>query len=153
MIKKILIPIFFLIFTSCGFTPIYNASNDINYNVNLVDVKGDNLINDKITSEILRLANRDAKKVFDIELITNYSKSTIAKDSRGSATNYELSVNAIFNVKYQNKSINFNINEKQNIEKISDMFEQKNYENTLKNNIAISIANKLNIELLSIKWL
>ena len=62
MIKKILISTFFLIFTSCGFTPIYNASNDINYNVNLVDVKGDSLINDKITSEILRLANKDAKK-------------------------------------------------------------------------------------------
>ena len=44
-----------------------------------------------------------------------------------------------------------NISESQNIKKISDIFEQKNYENTLKNNFAISIVNKLNIELLSIK--
>ena len=35
--------------------------------------------------------------------------------------------------------------------KITDIFEQRNYENTLKNNFASSIVNKLNIELLSIK--
>ena len=70
---------------------------------------------------------------------------------KGSATNYEIIVETQFNIEFEGKEKIVNINEKQNIKKISDIFEQRNYENTLKKNFAISIANKLNIELLSIK--
>tara|TARA_B100001121_G_C18435063_1_gene501077 strand:+ start:59 stop:514 length:456 start_codon:yes stop_codon:yes gene_type:complete len=151
MIRKILITILLLILTSCGFTPIYNVANEADYNINLVEVKGDSIINNKIISEVSRIANKDAKKVFKIKVTTNYSKTIISKDSKGSATNYELRVDSIFNIEYENNLVQVTISEKQNIEKISDMFEQKNYENTLKSNFAISIANRLNIELLSIK--
>ena len=110
-----------------------------NYNYNAVE------------KEILRLTDKDSKNIFDIDLITNYSKSIISKDAKGSATNYEIIVEAQFNIKFEDKVKVVNVNEKQNIKKISDMFEQRNYENTLKKNFAISIANKLNLELLSIK--
>ena len=152
MEKKILIPIVFFILTSCGFSPIYNASEKVNYNINFIEKNGDNTINNKIISEILRLTDKDSKNIFDIDLITNYSKSIISKDAKGSATNYEIIVEAQFNIKFEDKVKVVNVNEKQNIKKISDMFEQRNYENTLKKNFAISIANKLNLELLSIKW-
>lgn len=151
MEKKILIPIVFFILTSCGFSPIYNASEKVNYNINFIEKKGDNTINNKIISEISRLTDKDSKNIFDIDLITNYSKSIISKDAKGSATNYEIIVEAQFNIKFEDKVKVVNVNEKQNIKKISDMFEQRNYENTLKKNFAISIANKLNLELLSIK--
>ena len=84
-------------------------------------------------------------------MITNYSKTIISKDAKGSATNYELSIDAKFYIQLEGEEKEITINEKQNIKKISDIFEQRNYENTLKKNFAISIANKLNIELLSIK--
>ena len=149
--KKILIPVLFLILTSCGFTPIYNASEKVDYNINLVEQKGDGIINNKIISEISRLTNKNSKIIYNIKLTTNYSKSIISKDAKGSATNYEISVVSNFNIEYGNTVKEITINEKQNIKKIADIFEQRNYENTLKNNFAISIVNKLNIELLSIK--
>ena len=152
MLKKNLIPLLILLFlNNCGFTPIYNASEKVDYNINVIEEKGDNIINDKIISEITRLTKKDSNKIFNIKLITNYSKSIISKDAKGSATNYEISVNAIFNIEYKNTSKKIVINEKQKIKKITDIFEQRNYENTLKNNFASSIVNKLNIELLSIK--
>ena len=149
--KKYLIPVLFLFLTSCGFTPIYNASEKVNYNINLVEKKGDEAINSKIISEISRLTNKNSKKIFNVKLSTNYYKSIISKDAKGSATNYEISVNSNFKIEYENSERVITINEKQNIKKIADIFEQRNYENTLKNNFAISIVNKLNIELLSIK--
>ena len=60
-------------------------------------------------------------------------------------------MDANFTVEFKNNVKEININEKQNIKKIADIFEQRSYENTIKNNFAISIVNKLNIELLSIK--
>ena len=149
--KKNLIPILFLIVASCGFTPIYNTSEKVDYNINLIEAKGDGVINNKIISEISRLTDKNSKKIYNIKLTTKYSKSIISKDAKGSATNYEISVDSNFNIEYENNVKEININEKQNIKKIADIFEQRNYENTLKNNFAISIVNKLNIELLSIK--
>ena len=149
--KKRLIPILFLILTSCGFTPIYNASEKNDYSINLIEEKGDSIINNKIISELSRLTSKDSEKIFNIKLLTDYSKSVISKDAKGSATNYELNVNANFTVEFKNNVKEININEKQNIKKIADIFEQRSYENTIKNNFAISIVNKLNIELLSLK--
>ena len=152
MLKRNLIPLLILLFiNNCGFTPIYNTSEKMNYNIVLIEKEGDNIINNKIISEITRLAKKDSNKIFNIKLTTNYSKSIISKDAKGSATNYEISVSAIFNIEYENTSKQIVINEKQKIKKITDIFEQRNYENTLKNNFALSIVNKLNIELLSIK--
>ena len=152
MLKRNLIPLLILLFiNNCGFTPIYNISEKMDYNIVLIEKEGDNIINNKIISEITRLAKKDSNKIFNIKLTTNYSKSIISKDAKGSATNYEISVNAIFNIEYENTSKEIVINEKQKIKKITDIFEQRNYENTLKNNFALSIVNKLNIELLSIK--
>ncbi len=152
MLKRNLIPLLILLFiNNCGFTPIYNTSEKMDYNIVLIEKEGDNIINNKIISEITRLAKKDSNKIFNIKLTTNYSKSVISKDAKGSATNYEISVSAIFNIEYENTSKEIVINEKQKIKKITDIFEQRNYENTLKNNFALSIVNKLNIELLSIK--
>ena len=152
MLKRNSILLLILLFiNNCGFTPIYNASEKMDYNIILIEKEGDNLINNKIISEFARLTKKDSNKIFNIKLKTNYSKSIISKDAKGSATNYEISVNAIFNIEYENTSKEIVINEKQKIKKITDIFEQRNYENTLKNNFALSIVNKLNIELLSIK--
>ena len=149
--RKSLVPILFLIVASCGFTPMYNTSEKVDYNINLIEEKGDGVINNKIISEISRLTDKNSKKIYNIKLTTNYSKSIISKDAKGSATNYEISVVSNFIIEYENNVKEININEKQNIKKIADIFEQRNYENTLKNNFGISIVNKLNIELLSIK--
>ena len=149
--RKSLVPILFLIVASCGFTPMYNASEKVDYNINLIEEKGDSVINNKIISEISRISNKNSKRIYSIKLTTNYSKSIISKDAKGSATNYEISVVSNFIIEYENNVKEININEKQNIKKIADIFEQRNYENTLKNNFGISIVNKLNIELLSIK--
>lgn len=152
MLKRNLIPLLILLFiNNCGFTPIYNTSEKMDYNIVLIEKEGDNIINNKIISEFAKLAKKDSDKIFNIKLTTNYSKSIISKDAKGSATNYEISVDAIFNIEYENTSKEIVINEKQKIKKITDIFEQRNYENTLKNNFALSIVNKLNIELLSIK--
>ena len=51
MFKKTLISILLLLLTSCGFTPIYNTLEKVDYNINFIEKRGDNLINNKIISE------------------------------------------------------------------------------------------------------
>ena len=82
MLKRNLILLLILLFiNNCGFTPIYNTSEKMDYNIILIEEEGDNVINNKIISEITRLAKKDSNKIFKIKLTTNYSKSIISKDS------------------------------------------------------------------------
>ena len=71
MIRKTLILIALFILTSCGFSPIYNALEKVNYNINFVEEKGDNSINNKIISEISKLTDNNSKNIFNIERISD----------------------------------------------------------------------------------
>ena len=57
-----------------------------------------------------------------------------------------------FVIRKGDKSENISFIEKQNIKNTSDIFEQKNYENTIKKNFAALIVRKLNLALLNIEW-
>ena len=62
----------------------------------------------------------------------------------------QLKVNSNVKIKKRNKEIvSINIEEKQNLKNTSDLFEQKNYENVIKKNMANSIVRKINLQLLN----
>ena len=53
--------------------------------------------------------------------------------------------------KKKNKSESFSVNEKFNFKKMTDKYEEKNYERTIKKNLANSISQKLILRLAVIK--
>ena len=135
----------------CGFSPIYNISDQLDYKIIITEKSGDKFINNLISQEILKISNNNAAKIYYMKVNTVYEKTIVSKNSKGSPTEYQLK--AITNFEIQNKNIKKEIsfNEKQNIKNISDIFELKNYENTVKTNIAVSIIRNLNLQLLNEK--
>ena len=148
MIKKIFLLFIILIFSHCGFTPIYN-SNKIDYKINIIETTGDKTINKKIRTEIKRISNSSPGKTYNIKIGTKYNKKIISKDLKGSPTDYQYTASVNFEINDNNKTEIVSYQEKQNIKKNSNLFEQRNYENTIKNNFAISFVRKLNLELSS----
>ena len=149
MIKKFFPLLIILFISGCGFTPMYNTSDKIDYKINVVEVNGDKLINNLITSEIKRISSSQSSKIFNIKINTFYEKIILSKDIKGTASDYQLNLRSDFAIENNNKIENVSFKEKQNIKNTSDIFEQKNYENTIKKNFAISIVRKLNLELLN----
>ena len=144
--------IFIFIFTSaCGFTPLYNDNNKSDYNILITDQKGDQVLNDLIIEEIERISNSQSKDNLYLTIDTNYAKKIISKDTKGSASEYELTVFTYFIISGLGTEQKFLLKEKQNLKNISDKFEQKNYENIIKKNFASSLARKLNLEILKRK--
>ena len=151
MRKKIFI-FFILIFTtSCGFTPLYTDNNKSNYKILITDQKGDQDLNNLIIEEIKRISNSNSSDNLYLKIDTKFEKKIISKDTKGSASEYELSVLTYFSIKGLKKNEEFILKEKQNLKNISDTFEQKNYENIIKRNFASSLARKLNLEILKRK--
>ena len=151
MINRILISLIFLILASCGFSPIYNNEEKTNYNIIIVEKKGDNTINNRIISEMKRQVNPNSAVLYKVKINTEFNKVIISKDSKGSASNYKLSATSIFEIEYENEKKVIILSESQNIKKDSNIFNQRNYENNIKNNFATSIVNKINLKLINFR--
>ena len=148
MKAKLLTFIFVLILPHCGFSPIYQTNNESNFNISIINTKGDQYINKLITNEINKISKNNSKNKITLVINSTFSKEIVSKDSRGSPTEYKLIANVNFEINKLGKEFQISFTEKQNIKNISDLFEQKNYENTIKRNFASSIVKKLNLELI-----
>ncbi len=140
-----------LIFTGCGFTPMYNNYSKLDYSISISEKKGDRFINNIIGNEIQRISNSDSENQLNIKIDTIFEKIIVTKDTKGSASEYKLNAKTLIILEnFNNKSFEFN--ESQNLKNTSDVFQQKNYENSIKRNFAFSIIRKFNLSLVDLKW-
>ena len=152
MIKiKKLIPIFLIILflNNCGYTPRYALNENVNFSINIIELKGDREFNNSFKSKIVRYGGGNVnKKVYDLSLTTEYNKDVKSKDTAGLAQEYELviTVNAIVKSELIDpKKLIFK--EKFNMKKFEDSFEEKNYEKIMKENLSDIILDRLIIYL------
>ena len=75
----------------------------------------------------------------------------MAKNTAGNITDYQINVSAIFTIQKEDDLKTLKLNEKFNFQKMSDKYEEKNYELNIKRNLANSISQKLLLRLAMIK--
>ena len=149
MIKiKKLIPIFLImiLLNNCGYTPRYAVNKNINFTIDLIEFTGDREFNNFLKSKLTRYKkNKDNnKKNYKLNLDTEYKKNIKSRDSTGSAEKYELViiVNAIVQSELiEPKKLIFE--EKFIMKKFEDVFEEKNYEKTIKENFSDLILDRI----------
>ena len=147
--KNLLIFLFIFLF-GCEYTPIYKSNNSNDRKIEILEMQGDDKINQLIKNELKIYSKDKSQKKYEIIIKTDFGKSTISKDASGTITNYQIFVKANFEIKYENKIKNVSFEEKFNIKKTLNSFEQKKYENTIILNFAESIKDKLILKLLSL---
>ena len=154
MFKKIIqLTIILFVLNGCGYTPMYSTNFKNDFNIELIDFKGDNDLNNFINQKIDGLINTEKKnsKTFQISLSTGYSKDVQTKDKSGKITQYSLKANANFTIKINDELEEIIFNEKSSLTKFNDEFEEANYERSFKENISQIFVNKLIIYLSKIK--
>ena len=151
MIKKIFFVFVFISLTNCGFVPINNIDNNKQISIQSIEIiGGDRKLNIALQRNLKRYQKNISENSFEIKINTNYEKTTISKNTTGAATKYQLKATANFEIQYNDLISNVNYVEIFNIDHSSDDFENRNYEDTVKENFANSISQKLVFKLLSI---
>lgn len=147
--KKICTIILILLFTqSCGYTPMYSKNQKVNFYIKSVEFAE----SDKDLASYLKLNlnNYFEKKdgpEYIIDANISYKKTIASKDSTGEIEEYNLSSVAKFIIKSNNFSKTININESFKMENFSDEFQEKEYEDNIKKNIARTMTSKLLFQL------
>ena len=150
-LKSINLIIIFLLFTSCGYSPLYKDLSNINFSITLNEVNGNRTINNLIKSKLNNYNSSVAEKKYDIDIDTKYIKDIIAKDTTGAATEYKLTINASFKVSSNDYEAEFLFKESFNMKSISDKLEEQDYEENIQSSLVDIITRKLILQLSLVK--
>ena len=151
MLKKIFFLILFLSFLQgCGYTPIYNSDNKNNFNIGEINFEGDWETNTYVQNSILKNISKSSKNIYDLIIKSNYSKTSVTKDSTGNTISYEIVMQVEFFIKSKTLNNNFLIQEKFLMENFTDELDEKKFEKTVKENLANLIVNKFKIKLMQL---
>ena len=144
MIKKIIICIFSLtILSNCGFSPIYNSTKNINFNIEVLELSGNRDIYNLLKNNLKRYSNNDGAVKYKIRINTEFDKKSIAKDTTGKTTDYRIEVRTNFLIENENISKKLSLYETFDYKNMDDSVELLKYENSIKQNIANTTINKL----------
>lgn len=150
--KKVFINLFILlILSNCGYSPIYIKKEMNSFNVDINEIVGDRLINNLISNQLNLSEDKLSANKITLNINTTYKKIINSKDATGAAASYELSVITKLNVSNKNNNKNFQFDERFIMDKNENLIDEKNYERTIKQSFASSIANKIILELNSFK--
>ena len=148
MLKKIFFIILSLnLLSNCDYKPIYSEQNKVNYKIIISSFSGDKDINNQIATILKKNSKEESDEIIHIVIDSKYTKNVLAKNSAGSITDYQANVMTTFVIEKENNSKSFSINEKFNFKKMTDKYEEKNYERNVKKNFANSISQKLILRL------
>tara|TARA_X000000950_G_scaffold202657_1_gene243922 strand:- start:532 stop:987 length:456 start_codon:yes stop_codon:yes gene_type:complete len=140
--KKIIIIFIFLLY-GCGYSSVYKNQENKDILITIVDMQGDNILNNSLKNQLTIASNKESKNIFNINLITDYEKTIVSKDTTGIATDYKLQTTVNFIVTKNEIKKKFILSESLDIKNEGENFEQTSYENSIKRNFAISIKDKL----------
>ncbi len=146
-----IILIFCLIFLcSCGYTSIYKNQKSQDFQINIIEMVGDNEFNNLFRNELGLYSKTDSNKKYDILINSKYQKITVSKNSSGVATDYKILVNTTININLNKETKKLEFNESINIKNNSNSFEQNRYERNIKRNFASSIREKFLIKIFNL---
>ena len=150
MKKKIIL--FLAVFTllaSCGYQPIYNNSDLKNIKFEFIEQKGDQQINRLIVNNLKRNQTKKIVETYKIKIDSQFNKIILAKDKFGSPTDYKLLVRSNFIIDNNKQKLSLEISEEFIYKNLEENYDQSNYENSIKKNLAEQISEKLRTKLLT----
>ena len=151
LMKNIILILYLFFLNSCGYTSIYKNQKSQDFQINIIEMTGDDEINNLIKNQLKFYSNRNSNIKYDISINSNYQKVIVSKNSAGVATDYKLIAETVISFDKEGKNNILNFNENINIKSNSNSYEQNNYEKSVKKNFASSISNKFIMKILNKK--
>ena len=144
MKSLILIIIFSVILSNCGFKPIYKSKNS-NFQIIEIKNKNENKNSFSIENMVMSLSNKNALRKVKLEIDYKQSFTTILKDSKGDPSKKKLSINVNLIVKNEKNNVltSKNFEEEFSYDVQSDIFNLSQYENNIINNLNNKISNDI----------
>lgn len=143
--KKILLILIGITLIGCGYNPIFQTKN-ISYKIDNI-ISKENKISKNFQKLISNYSNDESDNIFDISIEAEKKQRVVAKDTKGNAEAFELSIFAKFTI--ENKEIKkiYNFQESTIYKNIDNKFELSQKEEELVDQLIQKITQNLFINL------
>ena len=108
-----------------------------------LELKGDKIFGNKIYQELKPYMETNSQKEYNLVINTSFTKVTIAKDSTGDPSNFNMIANVSIELSHKNIKETLFFTENLKIKSKDNSFEQREYENMIKDDFAKIIKEKL----------
>ena len=151
MLKIFKIGIIFLLLSNCGYVPMYANQQDLDFNIKVKSLEGEKDINIILSQKLNRYQKENKNKSYDVEIISDYEKNSLTKDESGNTTNFRLILEIDFIINLNGIPETLTFKEIFDMKKDATLFDESNYENTLKKEMTDLILQKFITQILTIQ--
>ena len=148
MIKKFFLIFAILMFSSCDYSPLYSTKNNKFLNIEITEYTGDSKANTILRSRLSNNKNLNIEPI-KIKMKTEYIKKDLSRNTAGDIETYELILIANFLIDFGNEQKTISISKNSKMENFNDKFEERDYENRMKENMSNSIYENLILQLIN----
>lgn len=141
--KNIILIICVLFLYGCGYTSVYKNQENRNFQVIVMDMKGDTEMNNQIKNQLDLYSNKNASIKYNVSINSEYEKVALIKNSTGTVSDFKISVVSTFTIDKNNEIKRITFNDSISIKNQTDTFEQSIYEKNIRRNFASTIREKL----------
>ena len=147
MIQKIKYLFIFLFLLSCGYSPIYQSSNQINLKLDRINYSGDKEIGREIIKGIEKFKKSSSLNIFDASFVVTKKEIIVTKDKKGDPSSFRTTIEIDLDLIYQkdDKVFTKKFIEASTYDSMENKFELNKYKNKLEKNIVVKILNDINI--------
>ena len=147
MTKHIKYFLFFLFLFGCGYTPIYEVNQKINFGLDEITYSGDKKIGRQIEKSLEKFRNNETKNIFNIDFESSKRKEVVTKDKKGDPSSYKLNIEVRLDLvsKTQNKSFERKFIKDTTFDSMNNKFELDQYINNIEKNMILEILQDINM--------
>ena len=147
--KKILIIYFFtLLLQGCGYVPMYANNQIVDFYIEEIEFDdGDRDLSTYIKNNLNSYFISKGNQKYKIKTSIDYTKKTLSKNLAGETLEYDLIALIKFTISTEGLTKDLLIKESFKMNNFSDEFEERQYEKTIKQNMARSITSKLLLQI------
>ena len=147
MIKNIKYSLIFLFLLSCGYSPVYQTNQQINFKLNIINYSGDKEIGREIVKGLEKFKEGENLNIFNANLDINKREAIVTKDKKGDPSSFKTTIEV--NLDLINQT-NARVIKRKFIEEITydtmeNKFELNQYKNNLEKNMVFKIVQDIGI--------
>jgi hypothetical protein len=145
--KIIKLSIIFLFLFGCGYTPIYQSKQSINFKLAKINYEGDTKINKEIQKKIEYFKNNESNNIYDLNLLSTKQNKILTKNEKGDASSFRLRVDVdiVLSSIDGNKIITKNFNIEETYNSMENKFDLSQYRTNLEKSILSQIVQEITI--------
>ena len=147
MIKNLKYILIFLFLLSCGYSPVYQTNQKINFKLDIINFSGDKQIGREITKGLDKFKEGDNLNIFDVNLSINKKEIIVTKDKKGDPSSFKNTIEVSLDLINQSNAevIKRKFIEEITYDSIENKFELNQYKDKLEKNMVFKIVRDIGI--------